>query len=621
MKTKFLLGALAAVLLGLAVGCTTGGGGGTDATVAAQGAGGPVSTTNLFQFLYVAERSTARLRSFETRIGRDANGNPAPNGTINAAENTSTPQDTRVASLNFFSRGSGQPGANWVAFHPNGKLAFLISRGDSDTNVDPFTSNAAGGQVTILAVEPTSGQFIGAPANFTEIGVDGTDGAFAALVHPSGNFLYVVGDVGVRTFTINSNTGQIQQAFADVGGPGLRIPIFSRNGNFMYVTNTFTGAIDRFAINADNSVTQLASVVPPGGAGRPMGITLDTTGGFLYVANQGAFNAAAVHTPGNISGFTVAANGNLAPLAGFPVTNPGAGLITAGIAALEVPTGLAVDANNHLYVADQGTTPLGVQGTNSVKGFIAGFQIGAGGGLTPLPNSPYNGPLLMDNPVNLITDNFQRFLYVAGSADLDQFDEPDETGIGSLTVWQIFPDGSLDPIQATTSDSPFGLAMQIITGSPKLYLPVPGGGDPASTPVDDPGDSDSFQPGLLAVVLSPLGPLVVSDAEPPAVSFVPPAPFPPFSVQVFMDDGQVFNAPILQNPPGTPPSFPAATISVAGVAGAAPLITFFNLGDPAGLGRVGDLTPPAVTAQNTVTATVTGQTLLTSNPVTVTINE
>jgi 6-phosphogluconolactonase len=252
----------------------------------------------------------------------------------------------------------------------------------------------------------------------------------------STGLLYVVtqGDSSVSTFGIELGNGTISTNgnLTPTGNMPAAI-VFA--GAAAFVLNTQDNTISSYTFNADGtlaagSTTNLTS------ASTPMGMTVDSGGKFLFVANQGS---------NNISVFSIS-NTTLTQVAGspFPTNDPNAPNLATG------PVSVAVTPSvNFLYVAYQFTNTVGV------------FSIDAGGALTqlasltmPAGTSPTAAALAPSPDGNFV------YLYVAneGSNNISAFAACAQT---SLTCTAA--DGSLHPV----TGSPFagGLAPIAIAGS------------------------------------------------------------------------------------------------------------------------------------------------------------
>lgn len=204
-------------------------------------------------------------------------------------------------------------------------------------------------------------------------------------------------------------------------------------GQVVFAANTYDngpGSLASFtidpttgALTATTGVPTVPAIVPTTDQG-PMGLAVDPTGNFLYVANQGT--ACTTTCVGNdLAVWPINANGTLGT-EGTAVT----------ISATNAPVGLAVTpatAGSFLFV-----------GSNDSVGVVEAFHPLAGVLGAQLAGSPYPSG---DVPYHLVVDSTQKFVFAAN------LDVPAVTGysIGAL--------GTLTPIveTATTLVAPYGV--------------------------------------------------------------------------------------------------------------------------------------------------------------------
>lgn len=200
----------------------------------------------------------------------------------------------------------------------------------------------------------------------------------AACAQPE--FLYATATNKVLVFSVDRNSG-VLTAKTPVNGPSDGTGLRATAGNsFVYVSDINAQNVDAFAVDATSGALTPISGSPFAGVSSPTGLV--DNGKFLYVANL---------EDDTISGFTIAANGALIPLAGFPLaTAPG-------------PIAVAIDpTGKFLYVSN----------FHSGLGQISGYAIDASGGLTPVPGSPYTS-VLSGGPQGLAIQSNSKFLYAA----------------------------------------------------------------------------------------------------------------------------------------------------------------------------------------------------------------
>jgi len=202
---------------------------------------------------------------------------------------------------------------------------------------------------------------------------EGGSGADAAVIDPSGKYLLVTNNIsnGVSVFSIDSGSGALSQV---AGSPFYANSdpseiLITPSGKFVYVTNPGTGMVTGFTFS--NGVLNTVPNTPTLSGAGAIGLAVDSSERFLYVANASALNSV-VPTVGNISAFNIDSNtGALTPIIGSPFT------VSQG----NGPTAITVDPSGRfVYAVTSGTSYS-----------IWGFAITATNGqLTPLTNSPFS---------------------------------------------------------------------------------------------------------------------------------------------------------------------------------------------------------------------------------------
>jgi 6-phosphogluconolactonase len=258
------------------------------------------------------------------------------------------------------------------------------------------------------SIEATSGALTAvAGSPFDQGPLDVPNGLAAS---PGGNFLYATAVGGVDAFSINPVGVPTLLAGSPFPSGGNLWLAVDPSGKFLFAPD-----IDPpngvFAFTVDSTTGALTSV--PGSpflfAGqavlnsRPIGIVIDSTGQFVYVA---------LDATNQVAAFSILqGTGVLTPVPGspFPAGNMPFLMATTG---------------NFLYVSNAG------------DGTVSGYRIDSTSGvLSPLAGSPFALPA-----ASLVADPSGKFLYGAGGA-----------GIFAFT---INADGSLTPV----SGSPFPAA-------------------------------------------------------------------------------------------------------------------------------------------------------------------
>src|SRR5215470_1726796 len=276
-----------------------------------------------------------------------------------------------------------------------------------------YVANFLGNNVTALQVNRGNGQLAipsrntplpsPTPSNIFNTGT----GPIAMTASPAGNFLFVLnqGSNNISGFAIDPTNGHLSAVsnspFA-TGCSGSSLAITPK-ADIVFVACPAAGTIQAMPVSSQGVLSSATTVRGP--AGSPTFVSVDPTGRFLYMADPSA-NA--------IFGFTIGSNGALSAISGSPFASG-----TQPLALAAAPEG------NLLYVANNGSNNVSAfvidkssgklapvsgspfatgghgpsfvaatgafvfvadQGTNDV----AGFSIGSNGGLTPLPNSPFN---------------------------------------------------------------------------------------------------------------------------------------------------------------------------------------------------------------------------------------
>jgi 6-phosphogluconolactonase (cycloisomerase 2 family) len=266
------------------------------------------------------------------------------------------------------------------------------------------------------------------------------------LLHPSGDLLYYIDSNGaLHSEFVNSTNGSLTMTprapTKATSNPNtvsdLYAGVIDPTGRFVYVISQGTSEIYGFTIThtspsggtGDAGLAAISSVVAynDGTLNGPTWILTDRTGKYLYVVNSGDGT-----NPGTVSQFTIdQTTGGLTPL-GTP--------INAGVAPLYA----TIDANSHLYVANEG----GATET------VSGYTIGSGGALTSVgADTVITGA---SDTINVITDPTGKYLYVldfgsSGTGQVFAFSLNISTGvigsqIGTPQPTDISPTGmAIDP--------------------------------------------------------------------------------------------------------------------------------------------------------------------------------
>jgi 6-phosphogluconolactonase (cycloisomerase 2 family) len=355
-----------------------------------------------------------------------------------------------------------------------GNSVVLLDNGGNATTVGgnvPFTfssavTNAAGYAVTVktqpagqtCAVTNGSGTISG--ANVTNVAVTCSDNNYNVAVTVTGLLgatSMVLQDNGADNLTIAANgtvnfnkpaasgsryavtvlTQPAGQNCMVAGGSGSIVAAnvsvsvaCSKATTVRYgFTADYSGlTVSTYSFDAATGRVTLIGMVPNGGGGKPIGVTVHPSGQFVYVANG----------PGaNVSQFRLGVDGTLLPL------------IPATVAAGSYPASVTIDPSGRFaYVANDGSTGLDGLG-------VYQFTIGADGGLVPMtvPTVATGA-----NPAFMAVDPSGRFAYVANSR------------ANTISQYAIGANGELQPLTpATMASGPRPLGITIDPAGKHLY--------------------------------------------------------------------------------------------------------------------------------------------------------
>jgi 6-phosphogluconolactonase len=131
-------------------------------------------------------------------------------------------------------------GPRHLAFHPNGKLAYLIN--ETNSTMTALSFDATSGTLTPIQTLSTL------PTTFT-----GTNTAAEVWVHPSGNWLFGSnrGNDSIVVFALDSTTGQMTfKGVTPSGGASPRDFTLSPTGEFLYAANETSNNVVPFKFDA-----------------------------------------------------------------------------------------------------------------------------------------------------------------------------------------------------------------------------------------------------------------------------------------------------------------------------------------------------------------------------------
>lgn len=280
-------------------------------------------------------------------------------------------------------------GPSGIVMAPDGHTAYVANR--TAGTVLAFAVGKDGTLAPVSDPEPTGGKM-----------------PFGMALAPDGRTLYVS---NIQSSTISVFAVGDDGTLALSGDPiptesvqprGLAI---TPDGRFLYVGHGIpladpTNDLDRYAIEADGSLSAPRTVATIGGAGTGMGITPD--GRFLYVATTNS---------DQLFGFSIGADGDLTGAPGSPYAVP------------DHAEGIALSPDGRfLFLASAG------QVRPDTNRAVSAFTVGDDGALDPVAGSPFEAGA---GPVGIAVTPDGRFLYVS------HFDGDEVYGFA------IAPDGTL----------------------------------------------------------------------------------------------------------------------------------------------------------------------------------
>jgi 6-phosphogluconolactonase len=151
-------------------------------------------------------------------------------------------------------RVSTAPGAGprHLAFHPNGRFAYLIN--ELNSTMTAYAFDTAAGGLTEIETKSTL------PAGFT-----GTNTAAEVWVHPSGQWVFGSnrGDDSIATFALDASTGKMTlKGFTKAGGATPRDFVLDPSGTYLYVANQGSSTVVPFRFDgAQGSLAPVAKAV------------------------------------------------------------------------------------------------------------------------------------------------------------------------------------------------------------------------------------------------------------------------------------------------------------------------------------------------------------------------
>jgi 6-phosphogluconolactonase len=290
-----------------------------------------------------------------------------------------------------------------------------------------YAAIPAASQIVVYREDPNSGLLtvlVGSP-------ITAGPSVQSIVIHPSKKFLYAAntGENDVSLFNISSGGGLTEVTPRTIVGSAPTLLAMDTAGSFLYVANSGSNTISVFSIGtSDGKLTPVAAAFPTGS--NPLNMKLSPSGDVLYVTtlgNPGNIEAFSNPSSGNptpvngspftagtnpyglvidpggthlytanfsdnsISAYTIAADGSLALISGFPLGETFAG-----------PLALFVDhSGKYFYVANEGSNN------------VAAYTIGSDGGLTLLTTSPFGAG---SQPNFITSDATGKYLFVGNQS-------------------------------------------------------------------------------------------------------------------------------------------------------------------------------------------------------------
>jgi 6-phosphogluconolactonase len=207
-------------------------------------------------------------------------------------------------------------------------------------------------------------------------------------------FVATQGNSSVYTFAIDLSNGTLSAINKPVGVQGTpRAMVLSPDGTALFGVNV-EGSVWSAPVNTDGTLGTVTTVAFSGVSAQdlsPQDLIVDSTGKFLFVANQGNAGDPA---SGSVLVFAVSGTGITQVGAPVPVEAPGATLNPG-------PSALAVTSDTKfLYVAD------------TFDSSVAAFSIDSGGNLTSIPSATTASNSVVSSPSGLTISPGGAFLYV-----------------------------------------------------------------------------------------------------------------------------------------------------------------------------------------------------------------
>ncbi len=207
----------------------------------------------------------------------------------------------------------------------------------------------------------------------------------------------------IETYAVDSQSGALRVADPVVssGGSGPVSLAVTANFYHLYVANANSKNVVHFSIATNGTLAKQDTITLPA---APVALAVNQANNYLYVV-YGTTSAALAEYPLSSTGVIGAATATQTLVV---PTNPGDTI---------VPTGVTVLANNsNVYVCAYDASaynPGGTPTSSANPGWLFGFAVGSGGGLTATGGSPYKAGV---KPSGISGDPVNRFVYVTDFA-------------------------------------------------------------------------------------------------------------------------------------------------------------------------------------------------------------
>jgi probable HAF family extracellular repeat protein len=216
-----------------------------------------------------AAAQSAFLNSNQFAYVANENSNDVSGYILNAATGTLTPMEGSPFH-------TGKSGPTSVAVDPAGRFLYVTNQNAWDNDVAGFSMDRATGKLTPVPGSP-----------FADC-----SGPSSIAIDPSGRFAYVsnLGSNSVSAFTIDEHSGRLKPVSNSPypAGSSPSSVTVDPLGEFVYVTNEVSGNVSGYMITpATGALTPIAGSPFPAG-NSPISVAVDPNERFVYVANEGS---------------------------------------------------------------------------------------------------------------------------------------------------------------------------------------------------------------------------------------------------------------------------------------------------------------------------------------------